>query len=97
MRVILLLILALAGAAVADPANALSAPEQAAQPSAQTPKEKLVCEKQLLTGSRLGAKQICMRPEAWAERRLQERQGVERAQAAPCMPTSTSSQGRTQC
>lgn len=59
--------------------------------------QKLVCETQEATGSRLGGKRVCLTREAWAERRLQERQVVERAQAAPCMPTTTSGQGRTAC
>ena len=95
MRMIPLSIAALVGAAAASPANA--APQQAAQPSAKVPKDGLICERQQVTGSRLGSRQVCMRPEAWAERRLQERQGVEHTQAIPCMPTSTDSRGHSQC
>lgn len=73
-----------------------ASPTQPGMAPADNP-NKLVCEKQESTGSRLGGQRVCLTREAWAERRLQERQVVERAQAAPCMPTTTSSQGRTAC
>ena len=41
---------------------------------------ELVCQKQEITGSRLGAKRICMTRSEWADRRLQDRQELERVQ-----------------
>lgn len=41
---------------------------------------KLVCEKQESTGSRLAKKRICLTKAQWAERRLQDRQELERVQ-----------------
>lgn len=85
----------LLAAAIASPASSeAQAPPVA---TAHPPKERLICEKDLPLGSRLGARQVCLTPEAWAQRRLQERQGVERGQAAPCMPTTTDSHGRRSC
>lgn len=88
----------LMGASAATPAHALEQPTQPAQAAAGTsPHDNLVCERIIATGTRLGPKQVCMTREQWANRQLQERQGVERAQAAPCMPTTTDSQGHTAC
>jgi hypothetical protein len=46
---------------------------------AQDPNE-IVCEKQETTGTRLGAKRVCMKRSEWADRRLQDRQELERVQ-----------------
>ncbi len=74
-------------------AEASAPPRQAAA----APTNPLICEKQAVTGTRLGAKQVCLTQEQFAQRRMQEREAIERAQAAPCMPTTTDSQGHTHC
>ena len=42
---------------------------------------KLICAKEAVTGSRLGAKRICKTAEEWAETRRLDRETVERLQA----------------
>jgi hypothetical protein len=42
--------------------------------------DEIVCQKEEITGSRLGAKRICMKRSEWADRRLQDRQELERVQ-----------------
>jgi hypothetical protein len=82
---------------LASPAGAFQQPAQNPDPAATNRTEKLICEKQLVTGSRLASREVCATPEAFAARRLQERQGIERAQAGPCMPTGSDSMGRAHC
>jgi hypothetical protein len=41
---------------------------------------KVVCEKQESTGSRLAKTRVCLTKAQWAERRLQDRQELERVQ-----------------
>lgn len=45
----------------------------------QNPNE-IVCEKQETTGSRIGARRVCMTRAEWADRKLQDRQELERVQ-----------------
>ena len=51
-------------------------------PAAQKPYDpnEIVCKKEESTGSRLGAKRVCMTRVQWADRQLQDRQELERAQ-----------------
>ena len=44
--------------------------------------DDVVCEKVEVIGSRLAAKRICMKRSEWAERRLQDRQEVDKTQTA---------------
>ena len=68
-----------AGSAVAQTPAATPAQTQAsAKPSNAN---EIVCEKQeTTTGTRLGAKRVCMTRGEWADRRLQDRQELERVQ-----------------
>ena len=72
----------LAGASTSAVAQApAAAPAQAtanAKPADNA--NEMVCQKQEVTGSRLGAKRICMTRSEWADRRLQDRQELERVQ-----------------
>lgn len=78
------MILASAGA----PVLAQAAPQQQQQQQQQqsdSAKNKhdpneVVCEKQMVTGSRLGSKRICMTRTQWAEQRRADRQETERVQ-----------------
>jgi hypothetical protein len=64
---------ALAGsAAVAAPPG--SANQRSADP------DKIICEKQEVTGSRLQVRRVCLTRAQWADRRLQERQAIDRTQ-----------------
>lgn len=71
-------------AATAAPALAQSTATSTNQPAAnaappQNPNE-IVCEKQETTGSRIGARRVCMTRAQWADRKLQDRQELERVQ-----------------
>ena len=64
-------------------APSLAQTQPAAAPTAEKQADdlnKLVCEKQESTGSRLAKKRICLTKAQWAERRLQDRQELERVQ-----------------
>lgn len=68
-------------AATAAPALAQSTANSA--PANAKPVEnpnEIVCEKQETTGSRIGARRVCMSRAEWADRKLQDRQELERVQ-----------------
>ena len=68
------------------PAAAVSAQAQPQQQTAvqgQTAaavSDPVMCEKEEVTGSRLGSRRVCMRRSQWMDKRLQERQGIEKIQ-----------------
>jgi hypothetical protein len=70
----------IAGPAIAQapaappPANAQTTAKPAGDPN------EMICEKQEVTGSRLGGKRVCMTRAEWADRKLQDRQELERVQ-----------------
>ena len=66
---------ALLGCVAAVPASA-----QAKDAAKQKDPNEVVCEKQKELGSRVATKRICMTRAQWAERRLTDRQEVEKAQ-----------------
>jgi len=68
---------AVPAAAQSTAASANQAPANAAPVS--NPNE-IVCEKQETTGSRIGARRVCMSRAEWADRKLQDRQELERVQ-----------------
>ena len=82
---------------LAAPAQALPSSQQNPPAAAAKAGDGLVCEKEFVIGSRLKAREVCATPEERARRRLQERQGIERAQASPCLPTTTDSLGHSHC
>lgn len=73
---------AMAALLVAVPAaaqtSAAAAPATATG-SAQDP-NKIICEKQEVIGSRLATRRVCMTRAEWADRKLQDRQEIERIQ-----------------
>ena len=72
----------LTGTAVTAVAQSPAAPTQT-QPAASTKaanSDEIVCQKQEVTGSRVGFKRVCMTRSQWADRRLQDRQELERVQ-----------------
>ncbi len=71
----------LASAPAAAQTAAAAAPAATVQKPAD-PNSEVVCEKQEITGSRLGSRRICMTRAKWAERRLQDRQDVEKVQTS---------------
>jgi hypothetical protein len=52
----------------------------------EDPNEK-ICMKEEVTGSRLGAKRICMTRAEWADRKLQDQQELTRVQTQRSGPT----------
>lgn len=42
---------------------------------------RMVCEKQEVLGSRLATKKVCMTAAEWEQRRLEDRQQIDKAQA----------------
>ena len=63
-------------AAQTPPAAARAATSQKATDSGN----EVVCERQPVTGSRLGSRKVCMTRAQWADLRLQDRQEIEKAQ-----------------
>ena len=55
------------------------APADGAKKTAKDPNE-IVCEKSQELGSRLAVKRVCMTRAEWADRRLQDRQTIDKAQ-----------------
>jgi hypothetical protein len=59
---------------------------QTATPADQSAKQKtvdpneMVCERQESIGSRIASKRVCMTRAQWADRRLQDRQELDRVQ-----------------
>ena len=81
---------------VSSPAVALAGEQKAPTAAGEDPNEK-VCENITMVGSRLSKKRVCATRAEWADRKLQDRQAVERAQTSPCMPTHNGSKGRPAC
>lgn len=70
------------------PAQAPAAPAQSvpAANSVGDPNE-VICERQEVIGSRLGKKKVCMTRSQWADRKLQDRQDLEKTQVQRGMIT----------
>ena len=73
---------------------AAAAPDAAAPPVPATntnvgdPNEK-ICETIKPIGSRLATKRFCGTRAEWADRKLQEKQALEKAQMGPCVVNGT--------
>lgn len=63
----------------AETATVAAAGAPAATGKVQNPNE-MVCEKQDATGSRLAKRRVCMTRAQWADRRLEDRQEIEKVQ-----------------
>lgn len=98
VRVAHLAVLAAGSLIASASAAAQQAPASAQeQPKAAAPKEDKYCETITMTGSRLAKKKFCGTRAEWAEKRLQDRQAVDRIQTMPCMPDSRTRTGRPSC
>ena len=76
-------------ALIAAPAIAqapAAAPAQTQTTAKNDPNEK-ICVKEESTGSRLGAKRICMTRAEWADRKLQDQQELTRVQTQRSGPS----------
>ena len=92
-------IFALAAAAGLIAAPAVAGEPQAANPAAaadQSNPDQKICEKITVTGSRLATRTVCATKREWDQRRLEERQLLERSQLSACVETSVSG-GHGQC
>lgn len=70
-----------ASASLADPVPQTAGAGTPAQSAAKTPDpNEVICERQEETGSRLGAKRICMTRSQWAEQKSEDRQQLEHVQ-----------------
>ena len=85
--------LAIAGL-IATPAIA-GDPAAQQQAAANNPDQK-ICEKITVTGSRLATRTVCATKREWDQRRLEERQLLDRSQLSACVETSVSA-GHGQC
>ena len=73
-----------------------SAQEQA-NTSAAPATEERYCETITMTGSRLAKRRFCGTRAEWAEKRLQDRQAIERTQTQLCVYSKTGPTGRPSC
>jgi hypothetical protein len=70
-----------------SPAMAFAQATQQTQPQQQQPQvqaaqdpNQIVCEREEVTGSRIGTKRVCMTRGQWAEQRRNDRMEIERVQ-----------------
>jgi hypothetical protein len=79
-----------AGVAVSMPAAAQTTiqPQPVQAPTAKSDVNKLVCKKQEVIGSRLGAKKVCLTVQQWQDRAAQDRDQLERVQQGAKGPSS---------
>ena len=99
VRVKMAAVLTAASVILSTPTFALQAPASTSTSSrANTDSmNERVCETITVTGSRLGKTRFCGTRAEWADKKLQDRQVVERIQASPCVLTHNSSTGRPAC
>jgi hypothetical protein len=71
--------------------------EQKAPQAADGDKNEKICENVTMIGSRLAKKRVCGTRAEWEDRKLQDRQAVEKAQTSPCVLQSTGAKGRPSC
>ena len=89
------LIATFASASLAAQAPSTAAAQGQSRPAAES--KDRVCEDIVMTGSRLASKRFCGTREEWAERKLQDRQAIERIQIGSCVAQQTSATGRPSC
>jgi invasion protein IalB len=70
----------LAGMAAPALAQTTASAAPAATEKPKNSADEIICEKKEATGSRIGAKRVCMTRAQWAERQLQDRQELDRVQ-----------------
>jgi hypothetical protein len=82
---------------LAGTAAAYVDPAPTAAPQQKSKNHDLICQKIVVTGSRLASHQYCATREQWAQSQLQDRQEVERVQASPCVLTRVGAGGKAAC
>lgn len=79
----------------ASPSQAFADEKKAQQNAGEDLNEK-ICENITMVGSRLAQRRVCATRAEWADRKLQDRQAVEKAQTSPCVLKSNSG-GKPSC
>jgi hypothetical protein len=74
--------------AAGAPAATQTAPVPATNTTVGNPNEK-ICETITPIGSRLATKRFCGTRAEWADRKLQDKQALEKAQMGPCVRDGT--------
>jgi len=74
--------------ATAIPAGAQTQTPTQAAPAKNTDPNRIVCEKQQETGSRLNSRKICMTFQQWEEQRRRDRENLQDAQQRSLEPNS---------
>ena len=87
------LLAVLSTAFLAVPAAAGAQAQQQPQAAPAVSPNDVICEKQEVTGSRLGHRKVCMTRSQWQEARRQDRAAVEKAQSERGMNSSPSQPG----
>ena len=82
---------------VSAPALALEGEQKRAPEAATGDQNEKVCENITVVGSRLAKKRVCATRAEWADRKLQDRQAVEKIQTSPCVLQTTGAGGRPSC
>ena len=90
------LTMALLVPAVLSSAPALAEKKEQPTGSAGYQNER-ICEDITLTGSRIASKRFCGTRAQWADKKLQDKQEVERIQRSPCVLTHSSPSGKPAC
>ena len=88
------LILSTSAVASETPTNAQEQANTSAGPPA---KEERYCETITMTGSRLAKRKFCGTRAEWAEKKMQDRQAIEKVQTQLCVYSKTTSTGRPSC
>lgn len=78
------------------PTPVIAQKAQAPGASIGDPNEK-ICENITMTGSRLTSKRFCGTRAQWEDKKLQDRQEVEKIQRSPCVYQGNSPSGRPSC
>ena len=65
---------------VAAPVAAQVASIESSRPSGRYDPNRMICERENTTGTRLGARKVCLTAAQWQEKRREHREELERAQ-----------------
>lgn len=65
---------------VAQPQGAAQDQQKAVAESSPLDPNEIICQREEVTGSRLAKRRVCLTRSQWADRRLQDRQAIEKVQ-----------------
>jgi len=78
----MVLVLAVAAIASAQPSSAKDKPKDPKDPN-----EK-ICEKQSVLGSRLATRRVCATRAEWEEKRRLDKEAIDQGQRSACLPSA---------